>query len=1120
MSTVPVYSFFPWLRQGLGNRITAPDFDSTAKLRAEIPVTLELTGSGMGVNLAQDIDRKIPLAGPGDIVGIESRAVMRAEPRNWITNFEPNYIPFIEFYDEDFPWRYTPAKPDSDKHRLRPWIALVVIEEGKLRDGSNDGQRPLPYVVVEDPAVFPPADQLWAWAHVHVNRGMIDTAIRSPALDAALPVSPAAIAPAVQELQATIDENADLAYSRLLCPRKLSDNTAYHAFLVPVFESGRLAGLGFDPAHSPDATTSAWANYPAKEENTNYPYYYRWYFRTGTVGDFEYLVRLLKPRAIDKRVGTRDMDVRYPGANLPGINDPALAGVLKLGGALKVPRAALTAPDLEVLDRYENWDRPYPTPFQRNLAALINLADDYELKPTTEANARSGLGGAVPSDDDPLITPPIYGRWHSLSQRILKSRDGSDVVPNDNWVHELNLDPRHRVAAGFGTHVVQQRQEDFMDAAWRQIGDVLEAQRRVRDGQLAREAAWVWHARHLRPLHVTEPERAFAIAAPVHGRVLAGATTVGYQIRRSALPASAISIPMRRALRPRGRLARALPLAEPERPQMLLRRINEKEVSAAAPRERPAGIVSPSDVAGRLQPNMPAFLVSWLRKLPRLPFLVLLVALLLAVVLWLVLPAGSTAAGVVVSIGVVLFPLLLYWRRGVRRANAIDDEIATPADVDHLPLSPGFTIVEPGNDPAPPTGKTDSTEARRFKAGIRDVRTLVTAGKVAAARTSGDEGSGAPIGFANVATTVLAAINPDLTVPRRTLAGIELPPRLAPLVTEKFLEPFAYPVFDMPMYKPLIDISSELFLPNLHLIAENSITLLETNQRFIEAYMVGLNHELARELLWREYPTDQRGSYFRQFWDVSTYLDPAPSTDPEGQMEKLRDIPPLHRWSRSSRLGDHDHRATGGAAHEEVVLTIRGELLKKYPNAVIYAQRARWQKQSDGSIARRLEPLTTGEEDVPPRAKVRTPLYEAKVDPDIYFLGFDLTTAAAQGGTGENPDDDPGWFFIIKERPGEPRFGLDITKSGTINVWNDLSWDDVLPGTAPGSYIKVDHTMTGFQVSSPTAAEDQEKLEQYRDDVAVRWNKDMNAADVAYVLYQAPVLVAIHAAEMLRRESE
>ena len=79
----------------------------------------------------------------------------------------------------------------------------------------------------------------------------------------------------------------------------------------------------------------------------------------------------------------------------------------------------------------------------------------------------------------------------------------------------------------------------------------------------------------------------------------------------------------------------------------------------------------------------------------------------------------------------------------------------------------------------------------------------------------------------------------------------------------------AYPGIDLPMYEPLKAISAELFLPNINLIEQNSITLLETNQKFIEAYMVGLNHEFARELLWREYPTDQRGSYFRQFWDVA-----------------------------------------------------------------------------------------------------------------------------------------------------------------------------------------------------------------------------------------------------------
>ena len=61
---------------------------------------------------------------------------------------------------------------------------------------------------------------------------------------------------------------------------------------------------------------------------------------------------------------------------------------------------------------------------------------------------------------------------------------------------------------------------------------------------------------------------------------------------------------------------------------------------------------------------------------------------------------------------------------------------------------------------------------------------------------------------------------------------------------------------------------------------------------------------------------------------------------------------------------------------------------------------------------------------------MRTPLYEAKVDPDIYFFGFDLDADEARGGTGDNDADPPGWFFVLKERPGEPRFGLDDARGG------------------------------------------------------------------------------------------
>ena len=91
--------------------------------------------------------------------------------------------------------------------------------------------------------------------------------------------------------------------------------------------------------------------------------------------------------------------------------------------------------------------------------------------------------------------------------------------------------------------------------------------------------------------------------------------------------------------------------------------------------------------------------------------------------------------------------------------------------------------------------------------------------------------------------------------------------------TQTLQEVMNYPDIKDAMYAPLEGISSDYFIPNLKLVPDNTISLLQTNQPFIEAYLAGLNHEFARELLWREYPTDQRGSYFRQFWDVSTYVD-------------------------------------------------------------------------------------------------------------------------------------------------------------------------------------------------------------------------------------------------------
>src|SRR6185503_8136670 len=187
------------------------------------------------------------------------------------------------------------------------------------------------------------------------------------------------------------------------------------------------------------------------------------------------------------------------------------------------------------------------------------------------------------------------------------------------------------------------------------------------------------------------------------------------------------------------------------------------------------------------------------------------------------------------------------------------------------------------------------------------------------------------------------------------------------------------PVFPQPMYEAVRDLSQDFLFPGLDSVPPDTVTLLRTNPSFVEAYLVGLNSEMAGELLWRNYPTDQRGTYFRQFWDAAQ-----------------PDVKRIKEW------GD---RALGknAAAGEQLVLLVRGELLRRYPNSVIYAVAA----VSSGGPP----DLSTDPKDE------RHPLFRGTLKPDVTFLGFDLKRDDAVGN--------PGWFFVIQQQPTEPRFGLD-----------------------------------------------------------------------------------------------
>jgi hypothetical protein len=408
-----------------------------------------------------------------------------------------------------------------------------------------------------------------------------------------------------------------------------------------------------------------------------------------------------------------------------------------------------------------------------------------------------------------------------------------------------------------------------------------------------------------------------------------------------------------------------------------------------------------------------------------------------------------------------------------------------------IPPQPRFSLKLESEAAAPAPTTTSSTADSVEAANYR--RALTEMSKRVALNLPVKEHEALLI--SNAYTKVKDGIDPRVTFPKRLKALLTFPEYVNLDEPKAIFPAMAYPDMEDPMYKKLTGISDEAFLPNLKFIENNTISLLKTNPKFIESYMVGLNHEMGRELLWREYPTDQRGSYFRQFWDVSGIISP---TSPDGTLTpaekaQFKDITPLDTWKEDDLLGKHSNRASETKDEEQLVLTIRGDLLKKYPNTLVFAQKAIAASpgDEDSDDGKKIE-RELSEADF--RKKVKFPLYRAEVAPDIKFFGFDLTEKHATGELPAPDLDNLGWFFVIMQAPGSPVFGMDINfNQGDDGLsWDDLSWENFA---------------TEIKFITRTDAPDIQPPD------PIAWAAD--SASMAYILFQKPNMVAVHASKML-----
>ncbi|HJZ69363.1 MAG TPA: hypothetical protein VKF81_14665, partial [Blastocatellia bacterium] len=597
---------------------------------------------------------------------------------------------------------------------------------------------------------------------------------------------------------------------------------------------------------------------------------------------------------------------------------------------------------------------------------------------------------------DPLLAPPIYGCWH-VGRHLLNAPTTPPV-----WLDELNLDPRNRSVAALGTAVIQTEQEQLMAAAWEQLGEIQRINQIRRQAQLGRAVNGVYYSKHFSRfseetlLKVVAPAQSRLVVETVDSSQRKSRAILSQRIAQSALPDRAVSATLRKL----------------------------------------TGARSP--IATRFQPPgaPPIAIVAGLNRF----------------VSFVLTPRPS-----VVTLDQVTDSLL----------GAVADQLKPVVRFDRIltalntsPKLIDFTIAPENASPKrnllsfTPPSSSDSPEAALFRAAAIAHQNYLEQASIVP--------SLAPIAPINMGTTkqpLLQSIDPQRTIKVRVQASLRItgPAEIAGDALEPLLDA---PDFPQPMYEALRDLSQDFLLPGLEQVPANTVTLLETNSKFVESFLVGLNVEMNREFLWRNYPTDQRGTFFRQFWDTSA-----------GSGE--RDIKRIIEWTDQSRLGNNAN------AGDDLVLLIRGELLRRYPNSVIYAVAAI--KNSAGKFD--LSPKPEDE---------KYPLFRGSLNQDVTFLGFALKK--------EDAIADPGWFFVIQEQPTEPRFGMDVADFSkplpALTTWNDLSWRHL--AATPDALKALTHVSVKTQLGRIDPAE---------------WGR--NSAHQAFITLQRPVRIGIHARDML-----
>ncbi len=1011
----------PFIRQGLSQYIVEVDnLSGEAGGGQYASISADIKWKGEIVELPKDSEeeatdslssdfshsQKFKLIGPSEVESIQSSAIRQVVPPQGGAAMSYEFMPYIEFHDADFPWRYTPLKENGEK--IRPWISLIVCKEGEYELLLQPSGKYLLNIKAEMiKTLLPDIKDLPLLSHVQQER----------------------------ESEKVLGE-----FSRTLCSRKLEIETEYTAFLIPTFKQG----LREKDERKSSIQESAW-NYNNPSEVT-FPIYHQWKFKTGdasfrtlarrieSIDDNDYFklndtlkidisdtgishieapVALLNDIEVERPKNPRLplLETKHPindnrrtNSKLRGLNIPKSTKNVIIEPLKDINVTTSRKPNTSLVDflknkKGENYgiipigvalkkrgnsleetpDSATKTLLKDQQASLKEL---LKLSPVFTKNHSDITGNdSLMYDEDPWIVPPVYGARHLLSTKDKLNKK----VGQDNIIHDLNIDFENRIAAGMGASAVQENQESFVHRAWVQIESVKQQNQIIKEFFAINQLNTISEKRVSPHFYKGLDANLFGLKSDAAMKIAARSKQTstlfkalengeknesiysGYQIKDSSLTQGVYtdelkklfdfstwrdfldenskSLKVAEMIVPRSRIVSSFFKAD-----IIVEELNNGEKSYHDISEYPDRVATFSfDMA-----NFKSYENSQNKDIfkPNQNMNNVIPAYANNKVCYLRVGDKEEAG--------IILPSIEYNKlysennsvSGIKYKNGESEEIFyifNGGDLDYLQSLSTSTIklkyrwwyLREIQSREYSVSKTENIKNVHFIGGSKSKSNYIEDFKIGLEKlalnpiippsqevTQTSDSDTDNINFADkIADDRILKIYQEF-FPGRDLDDIMT--RLWETAYSKH-PIMAYPEFPDPTVFYLRKLSERFVLPSVNSIKQNTISCFISNPKFEEAFLCGMNTEMGKELLWREYPTDERGSYFRKFWDTFNL--------PKSFDDNYFDIEEVHNWK--NKLGENHRKNKLGENHKSgksqlLTFAIRSELMHAYPQTNVF----------------------------------------------------------------------------------------------------------------------------------------------------------------------------------------